>query len=663
MKKGFIFLIILLIPALVSAQTELNYNQYKSLVMDVNITSNLSLVPEKTDYNVEYVEVGLTFFPRDAEFQQVFDFRTIPSAIEKDSSLNFRWNYPTQKDLSFEVFSKVSINNDYLKINEKIDFPIKNLPDEYAIYTKPSDNIDSDNDEIIKTASSLAEGQDDLYMVTFNIAQWVEKNIKYSLNTLTAEVSQPASWVLNSKEGVCDELTSLFIAMLRSLGIPARYVSGVAYTNWNNMDDWGPHAWAEVYFPNYGWVPFDLTYTQFGSVDPSHIILKQSIDSNEPTTNYQWKGHDVDLVTNKLIIDVNEIEKGDIKDKLVDIRIKPVYPSVGFGSYNILELSLENLENFYLPLEIYLSKSAEVVSLDGNKREVLLAPRAKKNVYWIIKVNEDLKSDFVYTLPVGVTTDFLEKFETSFTSTKGDPIYSFDDVKSFIDEKNEEQQKVYSENVDLNCKTPDNYYVEDSVIIECKVKNSGNRFLEGLNVCLKNDCKDFDLGINQGKTLSFSTNFEKPGNFDIPVKAINKDISKTIYQRVSILDKPAISINEISFPSEVLYNESYRIVFNVKKESQSNPLDVNIKLSEKWTNKEWQVDELKADQEFILELQGRDLSEGKNDFNISVGYYDRKGNEYHDNVEFAISLVEVNFWQSIALFFNDLGKITEKIFS
>ena len=132
MKKGFIFLIILLIPALVSAQTELNYNQYKSLVMDVNITSNLSLVPEKTDYNVEYVEVGLTFFPRDAEFQQVFDFRTIPSAIEKDSSLNFRWNYPTQKDLSFEVFSKVSINNDYLKIAKNM---LKAFHSEYEKYS------------------------------------------------------------------------------------------------------------------------------------------------------------------------------------------------------------------------------------------------------------------------------------------------------------------------------------------------------------------------------------------------------------------------------------------------------------------------------------------------------------------------------------------------
>ena len=53
------------------------------------------------------------------------------------------------------------------------------LPDEVKMYTKPSETIDSDNKDIIKKASEIIEGEDDLYVVVFNIADWVENNIKY----------------------------------------------------------------------------------------------------------------------------------------------------------------------------------------------------------------------------------------------------------------------------------------------------------------------------------------------------------------------------------------------------------------------------------------------------------------------------------------------------
>ena len=81
-------------------------------------------------------------------------------------------------------------------ITEKINFPIERLPEGIVQYTKPSETIDSNNEDIIRLASQLVAGEDDLYDAVFKIADWTKNNIQYDLSTLTAEVSQKASWVL-----------------------------------------------------------------------------------------------------------------------------------------------------------------------------------------------------------------------------------------------------------------------------------------------------------------------------------------------------------------------------------------------------------------------------------------------------------------------------------
>ena len=118
---------------------------------------------------------------------------------------------------------------------------------------------------------------------------------------------QKSSWVLATREGVCDEITNLFVSFLRSLNIPTKYVSGMAYSG--AIDGWGPHAWAEVYFPKYGWIPFDVTFGQYGWIDPGHVKMREGKDAKESSVLYSWRAVDVEIENKEFNISAELVVK------------------------------------------------------------------------------------------------------------------------------------------------------------------------------------------------------------------------------------------------------------------------------------------------------------------------------------------------------------------
>lgn len=83
-------------------------------------------------------------------------------------------------------------------------------------------------------------------------------------------ISTPLSEVMKARKGVCQDFAHLAIACVRSVGLPARYVSGYLET----MPPPGKeklagadasHAWFSVYIPYRGWVDFDPTNNQVPS--------------------------------------------------------------------------------------------------------------------------------------------------------------------------------------------------------------------------------------------------------------------------------------------------------------------------------------------------------------------------------------------------------------
>src|SRR3989338_2090650 len=428
----FFCLVLSLSIFIVNAQEEDLFLNSKNLIIGLTVSSGAEIKPESSDYSIEYIRVNLSHFPYESLNQQVISFDSSPQAETKDNALLFEWQKP-RNSIEVGYKAKIKTNNDVVKITRKIQLPTTDLQEELRKFTKPAEIIDSDNEDVIEFASKLVEGEDDLYIVVNKIAEWTKENVHYNLSTLTANASQKASWVLEQRQGVCDELTSLFIAMLRSVGVPSKFVSGVAYTNSELFpENWGSHGWAEVYFPGFGWVPFDVTYGQFAYLDPTHIKLKESIDSAEPSVKYHWSARNVNLETKELDIDTSVAERIGMVQKPIAIDINMLKEHIGFGSYNLIEVSLENLEDYYVSSEIYLSKPKEIL-LEGNfAKNVVLKPRERKSVFWIIKVPESLEKNFVYTFPITISTASNIVESIDFKSTESDIMLSFEDVNEVL---------------------------------------------------------------------------------------------------------------------------------------------------------------------------------------------------------------------------------------
>jgi len=82
-------------------------------------------------------------------------------------------------------------------------------------------------------------------------------NREISFDTDPTHVATTAAEAFVLRRGVCQDLTHIYIAAARALGIPARYVGGHFYRADGVTAQEAGHAWAEAFVDNLGWVAFD----------------------------------------------------------------------------------------------------------------------------------------------------------------------------------------------------------------------------------------------------------------------------------------------------------------------------------------------------------------------------------------------------------------------
>lgn len=89
----------------------------------------------------------------------------------------------------------------------------------------------------------------------------------FTFDPVATSVATPLSRSFELRRGVCQDFAHVAIAALRSIGLPARYVSGYLETlpppgRPKLVGADASHAWFEAYVPDAGWIAFDPTNDQ-----------------------------------------------------------------------------------------------------------------------------------------------------------------------------------------------------------------------------------------------------------------------------------------------------------------------------------------------------------------------------------------------------------------
>jgi len=617
MKKGFVFLIFcILLCGVVSGEIE-NYNEMEYLEIDFDVATSVYLKYSGEGNSIEFIKSDLSFFPRDNDRQEVIVFNPYSdlkaNIQEKEDVVSFTWTSGFKNNINYGINSKVKTKSVFSNINKKINFPITKVDSTALKYTQATEFIDITN-EIENKANEIIGTEDDYYEAVFKLAEWTRRNINYNITTLTADVVQPSSWVLKNKKGVCDEITNLFISLCRSVGIPARFVSGMVYTNVDYS--WGAHGWAEVYFPNYGWVPFDVTFGEYGWLDPSHLKLKDNVDSGSATAQYTWKSYGVDIEIGSLDLKTSVSSVGGKKKDVVELEIIPHKQHVKFGSYVPVEVRVKNLENSYLASKITILKSPKLS--EDNVKVVFLKPNEEKSVFWIIKIPED-NPEYIYTSTLEVKSTLGEISDNVVKYGKDYEYYSKEFAEAIVNSYKEREDKEEFKEVNVNCGSDKEiYYSGDEASVKCSIMNLG---LDGVffDLCFGDKCKTLSLKGKEKKVESESFLVSESMKIPVIVESVNK--VKYSYVNLEVIPVPEIYVSDLE-PVVVDYKDEVSLSFNINSNTFVENLVIDFGF-----DKPLVYDEFEGVQAVSVSTSGKSLVRG---LTFKATYKDITGKEYEE---------------------------------
>ncbi|NNC72058.1 MAG: transglutaminase family protein [Sphingomonadaceae bacterium] len=111
-------------------------------------------------------------------------------------------------------------------------------------------------DEAIRSfAADIAAAQSDSLKRMHLLMERLLNEIRFE-PTLDA-VERDAATAFAANSGVCQDHAQIFCSAARSIGLPARYISGHLYRRDGAELQEASHAWAEAYLDGLGWVGFD----------------------------------------------------------------------------------------------------------------------------------------------------------------------------------------------------------------------------------------------------------------------------------------------------------------------------------------------------------------------------------------------------------------------
>ena len=180
---------------------------------------------------------------------------------------------------------------------------------EYWEYLSPS-TFARPTESLLEFARALRlERGNDPFVTLRRLMAEIYKRFEY--NQASTQVDSPIDEALEKKAGVCQDFAHIFIALVRSLGVPARYVSGYLFHQIGQRGapvEGASHAWVEVLLPQLGWVGLDPTNNLLA--EDRHIRVAIGRDyADVPPTRGVYKG--LSVVRSELAVSVSV---GPVKD-------------------------------------------------------------------------------------------------------------------------------------------------------------------------------------------------------------------------------------------------------------------------------------------------------------------------------------------------------------
>jgi len=280
-----------LLPCLYFLSSDMCFSEERQGIINISINLN---TPEK----VQSAKLWIPY-PLSDDYQSIEDIKIKGdfdnSAVYKEpvSGVLFLFaEWPTEArektlEFNFKVKAQEKKFQDLLDTGEPIPVEIKQ-------YLQPDEWIPMGG-EVAKIADSVKRDKTGILEKARAVYDWVVENTHRDPNVKgcgTGIVER----TLAKRSGKCADLSSVYVALARNIGVPSREVFGLRLGKTDNQDiTGGYHCWAEFYLPGTGWIPVDpsdvrkkmlaenlklsdvneLREYYFGSVDAYRIVLER----------------------------------------------------------------------------------------------------------------------------------------------------------------------------------------------------------------------------------------------------------------------------------------------------------------------------------------------------------------------------------------------------
>ncbi len=178
--------------------------------------------------------------------------------VQADGMAGLHLTYPSSSRIRYSVVSREHQIMADEQVAPELDYS-SSVRDRYLQLPEASD-------QVAELAHRVTDRAATPYEKIAAVFRHLSSNYHYSLDADTTTSSRPIDdFLFTRKTGYCEHYATAMVLMLRSIGIPARLVTGFLATEWNDFGGYytvrqrDAHAWVEVYYPHSGWITMDPT--------------------------------------------------------------------------------------------------------------------------------------------------------------------------------------------------------------------------------------------------------------------------------------------------------------------------------------------------------------------------------------------------------------------